>query len=250
MSYRGDDDAQRARIVELERELDAARAQIATLRGEAPGSAPGTTLEQSRVSGGPSRYVREVTLPHAITETGYEAIAKVLRERLGKNASQVGRTLTVPGTFALTREGDGVRLRLEADWRTAAGGVLASGGLAGGFGGLVSAGLLADVLNHGLGWHHTFAVDAGLTATVLALATTFTAAAAFATRRRTARGTREALAKYEGTFEAILALAAEHALREVPPTRVVADAGVESEADLDAPEPAAAGAAPARSRVE
>ncbi len=235
MTYRGEEEAQRARIGELERKLDAASAQIATLRGEHPGTAPGTTIEHSRVSGGSKRYVREVVLPHAVDEVGYEAIAAVLRTRLGLNASQVGRTLTVPSVFTLEREGAGTRVRLVGDWRGMPAGVLAASGLLGGFGTLVSAGLLADVLDHAQIWHQPF-VDAGFAGAVAAVAGSLVLGTGWLARRRAKRTSAQLLADHEGTFEAILALAEEHRIGAPPPTRVASesDAGEPEATDDDA----------------
>lgn len=233
MTYRGEEDAQRARIAELEREIASKDAEIAVLRGETPPAQPGTTVEHSRIAGGPSKYAREVTLPYTISEEGYEAIAKVLRERLNLNAAQVGRTLTVPGVFALEREGEGTRIRLAADWRGMAAGVVSVGVLTAFFGTLMSAGLLVDIVNHGLGVLHSASVDEAVVVSVLGIATTLTAGASWGTRRRTARAGAKLLADYEGTFAAIVALAEQHAVRDVPKTRVsesVSDAENESEA--------------------
>jgi hypothetical protein len=230
MTYRGDDDAQRARIDELEQKLADANRQIATLRGEASATTEGTTIERSRLAGGPSRYVREVVLPFAISDAGYEAIATVLRSRLAMQPSQVGRALVVddrrvPGTFSLTREGDATRIRLEGDWRASRLTVVAIGTLASGASAIPSAAALADILTHGLGWHHAYSVDVAISAAVIALGSTFALAATGWARAKTAKWTTAALAKYEGTFEAILAIAEANAIREdVAKTRVEAEA--------------------------
>lgn len=217
MTYRGEDEALRARVTSLEQELDAAKSEIASLRGATPAHAPETTIEHSRVSGGPSRYVREVVLPYTISERGYERIAEVLRSRLGLSPAQVGGTLTVPRAFALSREEASTRIRLEADWRSLAGGVISSTILASGFGGLASAGIVADALiAHGT----PLVVGAGLVAAAMAA---LGSGAGWLMRRRTARGATEKLALYEGTFAAILSIAEEHAIRQAPPTRVAGE---------------------------
>lgn len=227
VSYRGEDDAQRARIEELERQLDGAQQEIAALRGATAGARPGTTIAHSKISGGPSTYVREIVVPHGVSEAGYEAIASVLRTRLGLNASQVGRALTVPGSFSLTPEGDGVRIRLSADWRSFAGGVVSLTALTGTFGTLMAGGVLADVIHHGVGWQHP---AASLAATIAVLATSLTGSAAWWSRRRASRFAHAKLADYEGTFEAIAAIAREHAIASAPKARVeLADDAVDAD---------------------
>lgn len=229
VTYRDDDEAQRARIEELERKLDAAGVELAMLRGEKVAPSAGTRVEHSRLSGGPRKYAHEVLVPHAIDEAGYEAIAAVLRARLSLNATQVGRTLTVPGVFSLAREAEGTRIRLSADWSAMRGGVIASSVLAGFFGTAMTAGVIGDLISHGVGWHHTMVIDGALGVGVIALATTFTVGVGWLTRRKTSRNSKKLLADYEGTFAAILSLAEEHAVREVVPTRVAESAGDDAE---------------------
>lgn len=232
MTYRGEEDAQRARVAELEKELDAAKRKIAVLEGAGDEASPGTVIARSRISGGPTRYEREMLLPYAIDEEGYEAIAKVLRTRLRLNAAQVGRTLTVPSVFTLEREGGGTRIRLVGDWRSMPAGVVAATLLTGGFGTMMSAGAMADILSHGLGWHHSLAVDSAFTAAVVTVATTLTVGAAWLTRRSTSRNGAQLLADFDGTFAAILELAEQHAVRELPKTRV---AESENESENESP---------------
>lgn len=245
MSYRGEDEAQRARIEELERQLEGAQREIASLRGAAAGTQPGTTITHSKISNGPSTYVREVVLPHRLSEAGYEAIASVLRTRLGLNASQVGRALTVPGSFSLTPEGDGIRIRLSADWRSFAASVVSMTSLTAFFGTLMSGGLLADLVTHGVGWHHAASADAAFAATVVAIGASLTGTATWWSRRRASRFAHAKLADYEGTFTAILGLAEEHAERPIPRARVEA-APAESDVEADA---AVVEGAPALSRA-
>lgn len=229
MGYRDEEDAQRARIDELERKLDAATQEIAVLKGETHIAAPGTRIERSRISNGPTYFERELTLPYAISELGYEAIAKALRTRLKLNATQVGRTLTVPNVFTLERAGAGTRIRLTGDWRGMPGGVVLATAMVGGFGGMMTAGALADILTHGLGWVHSFPVDVGFVTLGVTIATSLTAGAGWAMRRRTQKTSEQLLADYEGTLATILALAEEHAERVVAPTRVAEDADAEVE---------------------
>ncbi len=223
MSYRDEEQAQRARIEDLERKLEGAQREIASLRGARAGSQPGTTIERSKISNGPSTYVRQVVLPHGLSEAGYEAIASVLRTRLGLNAAQVGRALTVPGSFSLRPEGEGLALRLTADWRSFAAGVVSLTSMTGFFGTLMSGGLLADLATHGIGWHHAASVDAAFAATVVAIGASLTGGVAWWSRRRASRFAHAKLADYEGTFEAILAIAEQHALGGPPKTRVETD---------------------------
>jgi hypothetical protein len=231
VAYRDEEDAQRARIEELERELDAASAQIAVLKGETSAASPGTTLEHSRISNGPVFFEREIALPYAISEVGYEAIATVLRTRLKLNATQVGRTLTVPTVFTLERDGTGTRIRLTGNWRGMPGSVIATTAMTAGFGGLMTAGALADVVTHGLGALHSFPVDVAFVALGIGIVGSLTAAAGWGTRRTTAKSSKKLLASYEGTLAAILAIAEEHAVRAVAPTRVAEDVADEAEAD-------------------
>lgn len=227
MTYRGDEDAQRARIEELEQRLQAADAEIAVLRGQTSGAAPGTQITRSRLSGGPSTYVREIVLDHAISELGYEAIAEVLRTRLGLEAKQVGRSLTVPGAFALSRDPSGTRIRLTADWRAMRAGVVATSVMAGFFTGLASLGVTLDAISHGLVGHG--AMPAVVSLAALGVTGAVSLGAGWGTRRRTSRISHEKLADYEGTFAAIVALAETHAVHAVPKTRVADEASDASE---------------------
>jgi hypothetical protein len=254
VGFRGDDEALRARVDELETKLGDAQAEIARLRGERAESATGTRIDRSRVIGGPSRYAREVLVPHEIDEAGYEAIAAVLRQRLGLNASQVGRTLTVPNVFSLAREEGGVRIRLAYDASLLATRVIAAPLFTGAFGALMSGGLMADIVTHGVGWAHTVPVDFGIGAAAVGLASFAALGVGALVRRGTARTANEQLAAYEGTFQAILDLAEQHAVRvRLPDTRVAAPSDAPerrdeaAEAELEAVDAARTRGAPDRS---
>lgn len=240
MTYRDDEDAQRARIEELERKLASASSEIAVLKGETHTASPGAKLRHSRVSNGPIFFEREIALPYAISELGYEAIASVLRTRLRLDAAQVGRTLVVPGVFALERAGEGTRVRLTGDWYATPVGVMAIAGMTGVGGGVVTAAALADIVTHGLGVLHSYPVDVGLVALALGTLISVTVGTTWATRRSISKSSAQQLADYEGTFAAIVALAEEHAVRAVPPTRVAepSEASEDEEASVSSSRPA------------
>ena len=219
---RDDDDAQRARIAELERKLQAASSEIAVLEGATTTTRPGAKLEHSRISNGPVFFQRDIALPYAISEVGYEAVATVLRTRLRVTVTQVGRTLTVPNVFSLERVDGGTRIRLTGDWRGMPSGVIAVTAMTAAFSGMLTAAALAELLTHGL---HTFPVEVGFVALATGLVGSLTAGVGWPTRRSVAESSRQLLAAYEGTLAAIEQLAEEHAVREVVPTRVEADAG-------------------------
>lgn len=227
MSYRDETDSLRAKITSLEQQNAEAKRTIARLRGEAP--ADGAVSQQARVresklAGGPVSYEHEIELPHAIDERGYEAIAKLLRERLGANATQVGKTLTVPGVFSLSHEGGVTRIRLTGRCDGLAGGVVAAGGMAAFLGGMPVLGVLADMATHGtlpqMAPFHALwiipAIGIGIGALV---------------RRATARKTRAQLATHAGVFEAIVDVSRRHAIEPGarPSSRVRVDAQLEAE---------------------
>ncbi len=207
MTYRNDSDALRERVQKLEGDLASANETIERLKGETAETSPGTQIEHSRFVDGPSLFAREELLPYEISEEGYEQIADVLRTRLAAtNVSQVGRTLTVPGVFSLTREGTSTRIRMTGTWSHLKQATLAFGGLAGFFGGLMSAGVLADIANHGGPWYLPFFV--------LGIAPALAGGAMFLGRKRSAKHSKNGLEKLQGTFETILSVAQEH---RVPP---------------------------------
>ncbi|MCZ7677795.1 MAG: hypothetical protein M5U28_03060 [Sandaracinaceae bacterium] len=161
MSYRDESEALRAKVQDLEGRLEDAQAAIARLRGEgAP--APANEGERSRLIGAPRRVVLERELPFEVGTEGYEAVAAVLRTRFGLAASQVGRRMTA-GPFTMSYEGGVTRLRVVLDRQYRGVGLLTGASLLGGFGTLISVGVIHDVLHgspaHGL-WILPIAVAA------------------------------------------------------------------------------------------
>jgi hypothetical protein len=62
--------------------------------------------------------VLERKLDFEIDEKGYEAVAAVVRSRLGVEVAQVGRTLSTRGdVFSLKHEGDATVIRVRGEWR-------------------------------------------------------------------------------------------------------------------------------------
>lgn len=221
--YRNDEERLRAKVGELEAALTDTRAQLAALRGtgssvvaiqgEAP--APLTKL------GIPSTLRIEHVVDGELTVEGFEAIADVVRRRLGKATTQVGARLeTLPRragdpedrVVVLVRDGQ-TRIGLERDFRE----VPVTGhwviGLTGMLGPLVAA--IAGDLLHLSGT----AILANMLWT-----TPLCGAIAVPAARALARGQldriRGELAERRGTFAAIVELAARHTTRAVPPTRV------------------------------
>ena len=107
MGYRDETDQLRAKVERLESELADARARVDRLSGLAPASEDaGLTTTPSTLLGGPKhvRTVRE--LDYAITDEGFEAIARLYRERRpGVTVSQVGAHLSAPGLDVRRRDG-------------------------------------------------------------------------------------------------------------------------------------------------
>lgn len=227
MTYREDDDALRGRVDALEAELAAAKGEIATLRGEVVATGASAQTEHSRVLGAPSRWSRVAVLPYEIDERGYEAIAKVLHMRLGMNASQVGRTLSVPGLFTLTHESGQTRIEMQADWRGNRGAIWAVGSMSTFFGGTLAAGLLADTLVA-----HGAASELGLIGLTAVVVLGVSSSAAALMRRQVGGAVRTRIAACEGTFAAILALSEEH--RVVTRARVAPEDENEDEDENEA----------------
>lgn len=203
-------------------ELERAKETIARLQGVARRADPRTTIEHDQVVGGPALYVREEKLPYDISEAGYEAIAGVLRTKLGaQNVSQVGRTLTVPGVFSLTREGGRTGIRMMASWRMLRGSVFAIGGLTTIFGGLMTTSVLVEAANHG-GAHW-------LPFLALAVVPVLAGSSPLLGRRITAKRSQRGLETHQGAFETILAVAAEHRVEPAVRARVEALGEIEAE---------------------
>jgi hypothetical protein len=137
MTYRDDRDAAGARADQLEKELEAARDEIARLRGEKTAS--------NAWLGGPSRIQIERTIEGEISEAALEPLIERLRARSGHmgRIERLGSTIAW-STDADPRRGtnfhvrftikDGVTIvRIEENLRRVAGGIF--GGIIGGAGG-------------------------------------------------------------------------------------------------------------------
>lgn len=203
VSYRDENETLRARVGELEQKLAGAEDTIARLRGESS-DARRDDLPASLLVGEPLGIHREGELPHEITEQGFEAIAALLQSRLGLRASQVGRTLEVPGVFSLTSRDGVTRIRLSADWTMLRGAVTSGPVLVTLFGTLPLVAALLDVT-------HDPATVALHAAWIMPLAIL---SAGLGMRRVARRRAREKLAAHEGAFQAVLDLAAAHAVRD------------------------------------
>ncbi len=94
MTYRDDHEGLRARVKELEGELDVANETIERLRGEAGAEAPAAD-EFDAVTGLVKRLHLERELPVEVSDEGLLAIANLLSARMpGGTISQIAGTLT------------------------------------------------------------------------------------------------------------------------------------------------------------
>ena len=105
MTYRDETDGLRARVAELERELDEANSTVARLRGDDATESSEPSGRYSALLGQHTRYVRDHTLPFEISAEGYEAIAALMKSRFGVRSSQVGRQLEAGGLRVTYAEG-------------------------------------------------------------------------------------------------------------------------------------------------
>lgn len=232
--YREDEEALRAKVERLEGELGGARTEIERLRGRALPPAP-ADVPRSRLLGTPLSHQREVELPFEIDADGYAAIARLLRQRLGVEASQVGGDLTAKH-FSLTRDGHRTRIRVSTDLRGRAGGVVAASFLSVLLPGLPIVGALADIANHGgphlLPLHALWAVPSiaiGVGAYV---------------RSRQRKAIADEITKLDEIFVAVGDLAAQHqkpsTAAKVRVESAARDVETDAEAEADAPREAKA----------
>lgn len=229
MTYRDENDALRARVSELEEQLQASNAKVAELSGQAPKEAvtEGETLGAPTSLGAPSSLVLERWLDLTPTTEGYEVIARIVRERLGLEARQVGQSLLTKGDrFTLEVKGGRTRIRLAADWRDRSSGAWVASGLVAALGGLGVAAVLHDTLHLG---------DAMAAANLLWAAPALAVAArAFFGPRARALVQRE-LEASRGAFAAVLEAAAQHRVEPAVRARVaVEDAAEVPETDAAA----------------
>ena len=115
MGYRNEQDGLRAQVTELQEQLAHANLRIERLTGNAPLPPAGEVIERSRLLDAPSRVVLERDLDFEIGDEGFEAIAALLRPKLGAVA-QVGRTLTANG-FSLACADGATKVRMVGDFR-------------------------------------------------------------------------------------------------------------------------------------
>lgn len=205
MAYRDETESLRAEVERLERENVEAQKTIARLRGEVA-SAGATAGEppHSWLANGPTGFRREIELPYEISDEGFVAIARLLRERLGAHVTQVGRTLFSTGVLSLECEGGVTRVKLRGQWNLSAP-VASVAGLAGILGGFGTLGVLADLATHG----HLPQL-APLHA--LWIVPSIVAGAGYLMRRAMGRRSRALMDNHRGVFEALLQIAEQHAI--------------------------------------
>jgi hypothetical protein len=112
MTYRDTEEAQRARIAELEGQLAEAERTITELR-----SMPRL---RDRLFGAPLRFERTVTLPFEIDDRGRRLITRLLQARTGMDVRATATSLVVSGlgssmAFSLSTEGGTTQIRLAVD---------------------------------------------------------------------------------------------------------------------------------------
>lgn len=207
MGYRDEKASLRARVAELEGELAQKDDEIARLKGDVEPSAPDAT--HSKVLRAPLAVVHERTLDHLIDEEGLEAIADVLRKRLRLEVTQVGRTLRAKqGTidFELAMVDGQTRIRLEATYTDRRNGMFVGAPMGGMMATLFAGGILASL---------------GAAPVVMATGLVLVAGLGVAGLVGLVRSVvQKEQANVTGTFEAVLALAKEHAPEPAVKARV------------------------------
>ena len=148
MGYRNEQDGLRAQVTELQDQLAHANLRIERLTGNAPLQPAGEVIERSRLLDAPSRVVLERDLDFEIGEEGFEAIAALLRPKLGAVA-QVGRTLTANG-FSLACADGATQVRMVGDYRNIARGAVSASVLLGAFAAFVTFAIAHDFVNRNL----------------------------------------------------------------------------------------------------
>lgn len=220
--YRDEKETLRARVGELEGELAEAQDKIARLTGASEDRSLGEMLERSRITGGPRRYAREVELPFVVSDEGYEAIARLVRERLGVQPLQVGRSLTAPGVLEVRREGERTIARITGAWNEAGLAVASGSILATLFGALPAVGILVDAA-HVSPMHAAWMIPLAIVGGGAAM------------RQVVKRRTERELERLRGTFESVLELAHAHAIEHAPSVRarVEVDAAATEEVTVE-----------------
>ena len=148
MGYRNEQDGLRAQVTELQEQLAHANLRIERLTGNAPLPPAGEVIERSRLLDAPSRVVLERELDFEIGDEGFEAIAALLRPKLGAVA-QVGRTLTANG-FSLACADGATKVRLVGDYRALAFGAVSGSVLLGAFAAFANFAIAHDFVNRNL----------------------------------------------------------------------------------------------------
>jgi hypothetical protein len=230
VTYRDEKGALQAKVGELEGELQEAQRKIAQLTGAAPApsTGDGETLGAPSGLGVPTSLRIEKVVDGELTMQGYEAIASVIRDRLGLETTQVGarmETLHRPrqpaGRIQIAVKDGKTHIVLERDWSDRAPGTWVFAGMLGMFGGFITAALMHDLFHLG---------DAMAFANVL-WAGPLVGGLASIPIRRVARSQIEAeLAARRGAFAAIVEVAEKHRAPAVRARVEVADAA-EPEAD-------------------
>lgn len=221
MGYRDETETLRARVAELEGELEDARDTIGRLTGQASAPQTRASEERGRIAGGPThvRYERELDLE--LTDEGLEAIAEVIRARFGGvTVSQVGRSLTAPG-FSLTQKDSMTQISMVGDFRGATAGVLSLAGLGGAFGAMSSLAIFHDFVMR--------LPESALLPHLLWLTPLIGGMLLLLTRRRFGRLLDKRATDTRAAFEAVVELAKRHRVRERPKVRIEAEAAEEAE---------------------
>lgn len=210
MTYRDEKGALQAKVGELESEIEAAHRKIAELSGTAPApkTASGETLGPLSGLGAPTSLRIEKVIDGALTTQGYEAIAAVIRERLGLETTQVGtrmetlhRPRTPAGRVEISVKDGKTYIVIERDWSDRAGGTWVLAGVVAMFGGVITGALMHDM------FHLT---DAMSFVHMTWGAPLFGALAAALVRPRARRLIEAELATRRGAFLAIVELAEQH----------------------------------------
>lgn len=201
MTYRDDREALERRVAELEADLARAREAISRLEGrEGATSASKTRAAPDRVLGVRTELAIVRELDFEIGESGFEAIAEVLRARLPLGQiAQIGRTLThrwQSHEIRVSHTERGMEIRARANHKPSRNGLLFVGPLLGALVSLPATGILLDVGTGALG---------------LAVAIPIVLVIAFLVLRQLVRRTIEReQATIAGVVEAIATVAQEH----------------------------------------
>ncbi len=216
MAFRDETETLRARVAELEREVEQKNETIERLTGATPTGSPGDVDRETRspILGGPASVHLERTLDFEVSEAGFEAIADLLRARGGREVRQVGRTLTATG-FSL-RERDGrTQISLTQDASGLALGALSVGALGGGFSALLIFAVVHDFFLRSLAEGHFLWFGPLMVLLVLALV-----------RAPFRRMGERSLTQARALFEALVEVATRH--QRAPGVRVEVDAPEEA----------------------